>query len=313
MKIIGAMGEIRAKFTIKFEVIAKEWLEYKKNRIKESTYYNYLYIIDKYLTPKLKNVSLKKLNKINYNEMLQEMLKSLSSKTIKDISSVLKAILKYVKQNYGIKIDVERIVPPRVELENLKILNKKEKQRLEKRCLKENSLKSLGIVICLNTGMRIGELCALKWEDIDIESRMIHIKKTLQRVYLGEKGLSKVIIDKPKTRSSIRSIPISNKLYDILAPLKKLYDKEDFFLTGSSERYIEPRNYQYVYKILLKQSRVKEYKFHILRHTFASECIEVGMDPKSLSEILGHSNVNITLNRYVHSSIRIKKKFLEKL
>ena len=313
MKLVGELEEVKTRLTIKFEEIAKEWLQYKRAMIKESTYYNYLFIINKYLIPKFQKKTLRKLAKFNYNEMFQEMTKTLASKTIKDISNVLKAILKYANQNYKCDIDLERITSPKVENKNLKILNKKEKKRLEKRCLKENSLKSLGVVICLNTGMRIGELCALKWENIDIEGRMIYIKKTLQRVYLGEKGLSKVIIDKPKTRSSIRSIPISNKLYEILAPLKKVYNNEDFFLTGSSDRYLEPRNYQYIYKMQLKKSRVKEYNFHILRHTFASDCIEVGMDPKSLSEILGHANVNITLNRYVHSSIRIKKKFLEKL
>lgn len=137
------------------------------------------------------------------------------------------------------------------------------------------------------------------------------MRKTLQRIYRGNK--SEVIIDSPKTRTSIRSIPMSDKLYKILQPIKNNDQKEDFFLTGSSEKFIEPRRYQYMYKFILKQSRIKPYKFHILRHTFATNCIEVGMDPKSLSEILGHSNVNITLSRYVHSSYQIKKKFLEKL
>ncbi len=313
MKIVGQLEEVKTRLTIKFEEIAKEWLQYKGMTIKESTYYNYLFIINKYLVPRLHKTTLKKLAKFNYNEMFREMTKNLSSKTIRDIANVLKAILKYANQNYKSEIDLERILSPKIENKNLRILNKKEKRRLEKRCLKENSLKSLGIIVSLNTGMRIGELCALKWEDIDLEGRLIYIKKTLQRIYLGEKGLSKIIIDKPKTRSSIRSIPISSKLYDILEPLKKSYNSGDFFLTGSSEKYIEPRNYQYVYKTFLKQSRVREYNFHILRHTFASDCIEVGMDAKSLSEILGHANVNITLNRYVHSSVRIKKKFLEKL
>lgn len=144
-----------------------------------------------------------------------------------------------------------------------------------------------------------------------MENRTINVKKTLQRVYIEKK--SSVIIDIPKTRTSIRSIPMSDKLYKILQPIQKHYKKEDFFLTGSQTKFLEPRSYQYIYKCILKESNVKPYKFHILRHTFATNCIEVGMDPKSLSEILGHSNVNITLNRYVHSSYKIKKKYLEKL
>lgn len=313
MWILKEVKQVAKKFTVKFEGLANEWLEYKKNMIKESTYYNYLFIINKYLCPIFKNMTIQKLEKFNYNLVLQKMAKNLSPKTVRDITSVLKAILKYAIIFYKCNIKLEKIVPPRAEIENLKILNKKEKSKLERKCLKENDLKSLGIIMCLYTGMRIGEICALKWEDIDLDARLIHIKKTLERIYLGEGGFSKVIIDTPKTKSSIRSIPISNKLYQILRPLKSSYNNDAFFLTGLSSKFLEPRNYQYMYRTLLKKCKIKKYKFHILRHTFASDCIEVGMDPKSLSEILGHATVNITLNRYVHSSVKIKKKYLEKL
>ena len=126
--------------------------------------------------------------------------------------------------------------------------------------------------------------------------------------------LIKQNIDKPKTAKSIRAIPISNKLYEILLPLKRKHKDEDFFLTGDSKKFIEPRNYQYNFKALLKMSKIKKsYKFHILRHSMASACIEVGMDIKALSEILGHASVEITLNIYVHSSYQAKKKYLEKI
>lgn len=165
----------------------------------------------------------------------------------------------------------------------------------------------------MNTGMRIGEICTLKWKNVDLEKRILYVKATLQRIYDRENRTTKVIIDTPKTQSSVRNIPISNKLYEILEPVKSKYQDEDFFLTGSENTFIEPRRLQYIFKELLKNSRVKMYKFHILRHTFATECIEVGMDVKSLSEILGHSSVDITLNRYVHSSYKTKKKYLERL
>lgn len=313
MGILKGIEGITKRITVKFGDLAMEWLEYKRNMVKESTYYNYMFIINKYLNPKLKDLNIKKLERFDYNNIFEEMSKKLSPKTIKDISNVLKAILKYAIQTYKCNINLEKIVSPKVDIANLKILSKKEKARLERRCLRENDLKSLGIIVCLYTGMRIGELCALKWEDIDLDARLIYIRRTLQRVYLGSSWSSKIIIGKPKTRSSIRSIPITSKLYELLSPLKKNYPSDAFFLTGSNEKFLEPRNYQYIYKKILRKSNVREYKFHILRHTFASDCIEVGMDPKSLSEILGHANVNITLNRYVHSSIKIKKKYLEKL
>lgn len=124
---------------------------------------------------------------------------------------------------------------------------------------------------------------------------------------------SEVIIDTPKSQKSIRAIPISKKLYDVIKPLKTKHNDENYFLTGSKDKYIEPRNYQYMFKTILKNCKIKKYKFHALRHTFASDCIEVGMNIKALSEILGHASVDITLNIYVHSSYKQKKKYLEKL
>ena len=194
------------------------------------------------------------------------------------------------------------------------ILSKTERRKIIKYCLEENSLKTLGIIICLNTGLRIGEICALKWKGINLEKREINIRNTLQRIYDEPQKKTRIIIESAKTRTSIRNIPITNKLYNLLYPLRKKYKDDDFFLTGSSEKYIEPRRYQQIFKNILKICNIKKsYKFHILRHTFATECIEVGIDPKSLSEILGHSDVSITLNRYVHSSYKLKRKYLEKL
>lgn len=296
-----------------FEEISKKWLEMKKNSIKESTYCNYMFIIDKYLMPTLRKTCLRKLIDYNYNNFIQELKTNLSVKTVRDITNVLKSILKYSQEEYTCSINLKSINMPKLNVAKIKVLNKREKGKLERYCLKQNTLKSLGVVVCLYTGLRIGELCALKWEDIDLEEKVIFVRKTLQRVYIEKENNSKIIINSPKTTSSIRRVPINNKLYEILKPLKKEYKNEDFFLTGSNEKYVEPRNYQNLFKLLLSECKVKPYKFHILRHTFATYCIEVGMDAKSLSEILGHSNVNITLSRYVHSSDKIKKKFLEKL
>lgn len=298
---------------IKFEEIAKKWLEMKKISIKESTYYNYMFIIDKYLMPTFKDANLRKLVDYNYNEFVQKLKINLSVKTVRDIGNVLKSILKYSQDEYKFTINLKSINMPKLNVTKIKVLNKREKGKLERYCLKQNTLKSLGVVVCLYTRLRIGELCALKWEDIDIEEKIIYVRKTLQRIYMEKENNSKIIINSPKTNSSVRRVPINNKLYEILKPLKKDYKNEDYFLTGSSEKYVEPRNYQNLFKIFLSECKVKPYKFHILRHTFATYCIEVGMDAKSLSEILGHSNVNITLSRYVHSSDKIKKKFLEKL
>ena len=136
----------------------------------------------------------------------------------------------------------------------------------------------------------------------------------MQRVYDVQKQKTIIIKDKPKTQNSIRNIPISTKLYNILNEIKGEHKSEEYFLTGDANKFVEPRNYQNTFKSVLRKSKIKtSYKFHILRHSFATECIRVGMDIKTLSEILGHSNIQITLKSYVHSSYETKKEYLEKL
>lgn len=311
--LLDKIKKITKKKKIYFADIADGWLELKKNAIKESTYFNYAYNINKHLKPRFKGVTLRKLKKYNFNDFIEDLLQDLSPKTVREITNVLKQILKYASGEYNCNFKIDSITSPRVDIDDLRILSRRERGKLERYCMNNESLRNMGILICLYTGLRIGEICALKWENIDLDKKIIYVRHTLQRVYDKETGKTKVIIDKPKTKKSIRSIPISNKLYSLLQPIKKQYTNEDFFLTGSSEKYIEPRNYQYIFKRLLKDARIKSYKFHILRHTFATECIEVGMDIKSLSEILGHANSEVTLNRYVHSSYKAKKRFLEKL
>ncbi len=307
------LDKIRSRSnTIRFEELSIEWLELKKTTIKQSTYYKYAYCIEKYLKDRLGRLRKKDLEKYDFNQMTNDLTKELSPKSVKEILNVLKSILKYANQKYDMNIHLDLIISPKVRAKDISVLSKKEINRLEKYCLKENSLKSLGILICLNTGLRIGEICALRWENIDFEKKLIYIKKTLQRVYTVEKK-TEIIIDSSKTESSIRSIPMSDKIYHILKDVYKKQSEKAFFLTGSRDQYIEPRSYQNMFKRILKASKVKEYNFHVLRHTFATNCIKVGMDIKSLSEILGHASVDVTLNRYVHSSYDMKKKFLEKL
>ena len=296
---------------IKFENVAYEWLECKRNCIKESTYFNYMFIIDKYLKDRYANKEIEELR--DFNNLVQELSQNLSSKTVRDIVNVLKSILKYYESEYGVNLNYSKTNVPKLEKEYIKILSDKEKQRIEKYCMKENSLKSLGIILCLNTGLRVGEICALKWENIDLEGKNLYVKKTLQRVYDRKNKISNVIIGRPKTENSVRCIPINKKLYEILKSVKGKYKNEDFFLTGDSQKFIEPRNYQYTFKEILIKSKVKVVKFHTLRHTFATNCIDVGMDIKTLSEILGHSSIEMTLNKYVHSSRKTKKKYLEKI
>ena len=198
MKFISILKNIIKKEDDKmtFEVIANEWLEYKRNSIKKSTYGNYLYIIEKYLNTKFREKDVEEI--LNYNDFIQELSDRLSPKTIRDITNVLKAILTYYEDEYGVKLNKKKISLPKQEKKKLQILTSREKQKIENYCIEEDTLKNLGILICLNTGMRIGEICALKWKNIDLEEKNIYIKYTLQRVYNKKTGKTQIIIDTPK-------------------------------------------------------------------------------------------------------------------
>ena len=162
----------------------------------------------------------------------------------------------------------------------------------------------IGIILALVTGMRIGEVCALQWEDITIDS--IHINKTMQR--LSGPQAKGICIGSPKTYSSIRKIPINTQLSLFL---NNIIDRREYVVCQKNGKYVEPRLLQMHFNKVLARCGIAPYNFHSLRHTFATRCVESGMDIKTLSEILGHSDVKTTLNKYVHSSLNHKKKQME--
>lgn len=300
--------------TITLEKIIESWLLYKKHKLKESTYYRYQYIINKYILIYFKDKSVKYLENYDFNLFIDQLVEKLSAKTINDIIIVLKSILKYAERKYNLDFKLDLISLPKYETEEIQILSKKEKKQLEEMCYRNATLRNIGILICLNTGIRIGEICALTWKNINLETDILVIDKTMQRIY-KDKNNTIILVDTPKSKKSIRKIPISKKMHNVLLEIKNQYkfSGNEFFLTGESDKFIEPRNYQYMFKKCLKECHIPEYNFHALRHTFATNCIEIGMDVKSLSEILGHASVDITLNKYVHSSLKTKKTYLEKL
>lgn len=302
------------KRMVTFKTIAEDFLIFKKRQIKQSTYYNYTYKIQKYLLPAFENLSLEDILEYDFNRFSELLLETtqISNKFLKDILLVLKSILKFAEKKYDVKMKLDLINLPRVRTHSLKVFSESDKRKIKAYCMNSENTKDIGIALCLYTGMRIGEICALKWEDIDLNKRIIYVRHTLQRIYIDKKN-TKIIIDAPKSEKSIRNIPMSNMIYTKLKSMRENFSKDDFFLTGDSKSFMEPRGYQYTFKKMLKECKIAERNFHCLRHTFATDCISVGMDVKSLSEILGHSDVSITLNRYVHSSDKIKKRYLEKL
>ena len=307
------MKEINELKNVKFSEGCDKWLELKKNMVKESSYFCYKFNVEKHLKPDLGNVNLLELEDFDFNKYITEKKQKIKNGELKGVITNLKSILKYLKKCYGLKIDLDFYISKNKDTEEIEVFGKYEKQKLNKYLLDSKNIRDVGVLISLYAGLRIGEVCGLKWEDIDIEKKIISVKRTVQRVYVGKNRKSRLIVTTPKSRKSIRKIPISKFILNKLRKYSMLYPSDCFVLTGERSRFLEPLVYRYVYKKILKRCEIKYVKYHCLRHTFATRCVRVGMDVKSLSEVLGHSNVNVTLSVYVHSSMEVKKRFIDRI
>ena len=295
------------------------WLLEKKDYIKESTYANYSNNIFNHIIPKLGNYYLNELNHKVIQDFLLELSKNgrkdnnggLAEKTIKDITIIIKGSIKKGINEDKIKhIELTFNYPKDNKENKLYVLTKREQNKITNYVLENINSRNIGLLISLYSGIRIGELCALRWEDVDFKKNCLTINKTIQRVYIKDKNknISKVIITTPKTKNANREIPINKDFLEILKKVKT--DKKSYILTGN-EKYIEPRTYRKYFNKILNELKIKHFNFHSLRHTFATNCISLGVDYKTVSELLGHANVNITLNLYVHPRYSQKKKCID--
>lgn len=301
--------------------ISKEWLTFIREHVKESSFIKYNNIIENYIIVNLGNLKIKDLNIEYINLFILNLKKGggkkkkqLSIKTVADIFSVLKQILKYAERVYQINICDLSGLKIKLKKQPIKILTQDECKILIKYLVKYANKINIGILLALFTGIRIGELCALKYKNILFDEAIMIISETLQRIQKKDhKSLkkTKIIITTPKTMSSIRKIPIP---LSILPLIVKVYSNgSGFLLTGDENKFIEPRTIQNRFRKILNETKISQINFHILRHTFATQCLINGMDIKSLSEILGHANVNITLDKYVHPSFEEKRRNMNKL
>lgn len=300
----------------KFEEIALQWLETVHKSYKKSTYAKYRNIIFKHLAPEFRNYCVSQITTESVWNFcyIKETAVGLSPKSVKDILSVLKQIIKFTKKfGSDCKCDFD-CISIKSDKTTVNALTLKQTKSIVNYLIGNINYVNLGILITFYTGIRIGELCALKFDDLHTETNTVSINKTMQRIQNFKKIANKtdVIISSPKTESSIREIPIPQFITDIIID-NGLYKNNAFILTGDCSKFIEPRTLENKFNKIADICDVHDASFHMIRHTFATNCIEVGVDVKSLSEILGHSNVSITLNRYVHSTMQTKKKNMEKL
>lgn len=291
---------------------ALQWLENVEISRKLSTYSKYKNIYFLHIDPIIGSCRTDLINSRHIEKIL-ENISDLSPKTQNDIICVVKIIFDHVTQNGG-KINLSmKGCNVRQEYKDMRVLSADEQKAFTDILLKDTDQCKMGIYLSLCTGIRIGELCALKREDICTDTKVLRISKTLQRVQVeGKKSKTEVIITEPKSKHSVREIPLHEFLADLC---KKIYgglQPADYLLTGRST-YMEPRALQYHFKKYINECGLADVNFHALRHTFATRCVENGFEIKTLSEILGHVNVNITLNRYVHSSMELKRANMEKI
>ncbi len=299
----------------KISEVALVWLDSTLHYCKQSTYVKYRNTVHKHIIPILGNYAISEVDTNKINNFCQHKLFTckLSPKTVKDILSVVKLICKFAA-NMGqvCKCDFSGISIKSIK-NTTAAMNHSQIQRLTHFLIHNINHVNVGILISIYTGIRIGELCALKYDDINLETKTIQINKTLQRLQNFEGGINKtdIIISPPKSECSVREIPIPEFIVNTIIE-NNFYVKNAYILTGDNNKYIEPRTMENKFNKISSICGIDNVTFHTIRHTFASTCIEAGVDVKSLSEILGHSSVNITLNRYVHSSMQLKRTNMEK-
>ena len=301
--------------------IMMEWLDSRRDAVKESTYAHYKNLAGTHILPKLGRIPLGSLTPENINQFLKVLLSSgridgkggLSPKTVADIRSVLLLALEYARSSQYPCPDLGKIFSPHVTRPEMKVLTLEQQEKLENYLFRNPGPMELGILITLYGGLRIGELCALQWRDIHFESGTLQVSKTILRIQKEDRDKGKktqVLISRPKTDSSNRLIPLPGFLLEFLRNFRQ--ESELYLITGT-KFYLEPRMCLEKYKKILKKAGLESHTFHTLRHTFATRCVEKGFDPKSLSEILGHANINTTLQNYVHPSIDLKKEQMDRL
>ena len=294
--------------------IAAAWKEYKRPYVKQSTMAAYVLILENHVLPYFGDG-----DSLHEQEVqafvLQKLERGLSVKTVKDILIVLKMVMKFgVKNEWMTYYEWDIKYPTTSTNKELEVLSVANHRKILNYIQSHFTFTGLGIYISLSTGLRIGEICALKWSDINVTDGTIIVSRTIERIYIieGEKKHTELIISTPKTKNSCREIPMSKELLAMVKPLKKVVN-EDFYVLTNDERPTEPRTYRNYYNGLMVKLDIPKLKYHGLRHSFATRCIEAGCDYKTVSVLLGHSNISTTLNLYVHPNMEQKKRCITKM
>lgn len=294
------------------------YIESIQFNVKISTISNYSNLYHTHIGKHFGGYLIHKISNDMINEFITKKLsENLSSKFVSDIVCLLKSILNYATRQKWIQQQDYDIIKFKVTIKPIEVFTEDEVALIEQKIIETPILPYVGILLSLSMGLRIGEICALRINDIDLENRVIHIDKTLQRIKNPTpNAITKtiVIIDKPKSQASIRNVPIPYFLVLLLQKNLCTQSNNAFFLTGKADKFIEPRMLEKLYRQFLKSAGIIYRKFHTLRHTFATLAIRNGIfDIKTLSQLLGHSSIKITYKYYIHSDIATQKMQMQRL
>ena len=290
---------------------SERFLLLKKTELKPSSYDRYTFIIRHHILPELGTIPLRMLTaeKLSvFFQCLQE--KGLSEKSVRDVGVLLKSILKKAKKKWHCDCPASEAELPAWRANKVSVFTEYEVAMLAEHIVAAPDMTGLCILLVLNTGLRLGEICALKKADIDLNSGILRIERSVQRIKSG--AVTQLLLQTPKSQNSRRSVPIPADMLVLLTHALTGIPAGAFLLTGN-DRPLDPRTMQYRYKSLLKRCGVAYRNFHVLRHTYATRCMEQNVDIKSISEMLGHSDVRITLGTYVHSSMIHKQRAVQRI
>ena len=309
-----------SKNEVTFADASAMWMKSNRIRLKGSTVHKYQYLLDKHLLPEIGDTTLSSLSASKLNSFFKEKLdngrsdnSTLSASYVRHMIIITNAVIRYAANEGLCEPLLNPVYTPKTQRKDIVVFDYDEQRALEQYISTTKNNTGIGIMITLHTGLRIGEICALSWNDIDFTNKIIRVRHTVSRVEKGkgDSTTTTMIIGSTKTSTSLRDIPMTEKLYTCLLAHKE--QSVSPYVISSTDTFISPRTYDYRYHKVLKSCGISPKNYHALRHTFATRCIESGMDVKSLSEILGHANAAITLNIYVHSSLELKRAQIERM
>lgn len=304
-----------------FQQAQQLWSNERCAYLKPATVRRYEYLLQRHILPELGGMPLSRITASVINAFLSRKIKSgridgtggLSPTYAGNILQVINAILTYASEEKLCPPMQIHIKKPSATSKQIQLLSQTQAKRLISTIGTDPDATEIGILIALYAGLRIGEICALSWEDVDLENKVITVRHTVSRISATERSGQKsmLVLDSPKTASSLRTIPMCSSLHRILMRYKS--HALSTFVVSTDDRFVSPRTYEYRFHRVLKKCQLPNIHFHALRHTFATRCVEQSVDIKSLSEILGHASEVITLRTYIHSSMELKRLQLEKL